>query len=417
MVPTLHQLVDPATLSTLKARSSAGITIQNSSGSSVLLLGAGPSQGITAYGQINGTSVALSAGLTCTTLTASATNGAVQVGTQPQAGENVGIWSATTNSGATAGRAGQFWNTYSGTYASTAIDARAFIDGGNSQDHVVAGQFAAYANAGFTGNILEFNAIAVSSQWNAASGTAVEANELKLFGFNGTSPGQITNRWGISQMSPNSHNRFYGRINAFASCYLGTNDGSSVIGLARFSASDKYGYFNFGIYAGGSGLAQADTGGRLCVRSAGNTQVVAITMESTGVVALGATTAAGTPSANQVLAGAGQLRAAANVDSFVGHRVFRAGSDTAAAGPYLYAADATTVTQALAWQLSAAGHTDLHIYASGAWNLRFRVKNTGQIRFIPLAADPTGLEDGDVWYNSTAGKLRVRAGGATVDLN
>jgi hypothetical protein len=48
---------------------------------------------------------------------------------------------------------------------------------------------------------------------------------------------------------------------------------------------------------------------------------------------------------------------------------------------------------------------------------RARVKNTGQIRFVPLSSDPGGLEDGDVWYNSTANKLRVRAGGATVDLH
>lgn len=48
---------------------------------------------------------------------------------------------------------------------------------------------------------------------------------------------------------------------------------------------------------------------------------------------------------------------------------------------------------------------------------RMRVKSTGQVRFVPLAADPAGLEDGDVWYNSTAGKLRVRAGGVTIDLH
>jgi hypothetical protein len=48
---------------------------------------------------------------------------------------------------------------------------------------------------------------------------------------------------------------------------------------------------------------------------------------------------------------------------------------------------------------------------------RMRLKSTGQLRFIPLAADPAGLEDGDVWYNSTANKLRVRAGGVTIDLH
>lgn len=46
-----------------------------------------------------------------------------------------------------------------------------------------------------------------------------------------------------------------------------------------------------------------------------------------------------------------------------------------------------------------------------------KVKASRAFRFIPLTADPAGLEDGDVWYNSTAGKLRVRAGGVTVDLH
>lgn len=48
---------------------------------------------------------------------------------------------------------------------------------------------------------------------------------------------------------------------------------------------------------------------------------------------------------------------------------------------------------------------------------RARVKSNGQLRFVPLAADPAGAEDGDVYYNSTTNKLRVRAGGAWVDLH
>jgi hypothetical protein len=48
---------------------------------------------------------------------------------------------------------------------------------------------------------------------------------------------------------------------------------------------------------------------------------------------------------------------------------------------------------------------------------RMRVKTNGQVRFMPLAADPAGAEDGDVYYNSATNKLRVRAGGAWVDLH
>jgi hypothetical protein len=49
---------------------------------------------------------------------------------------------------------------------------------------------------------------------------------------------------------------------------------------------------------------------------------------------------------------------------------------------------------------------------------RVRVKADGQVRFVPLAAAPTtSVENGDVYYDSTTNKLRVRAAGAWVDLH
>jgi hypothetical protein len=48
---------------------------------------------------------------------------------------------------------------------------------------------------------------------------------------------------------------------------------------------------------------------------------------------------------------------------------------------------------------------------------RVRVKSTGQLRFIPLAADPAGAEAGDVYYNSGTNKLRLYDGSTWVDLN
>jgi hypothetical protein len=43
---------------------------------------------------------------------------------------------------------------------------------------------------------------------------------------------------------------------------------------------------------------------------------------------------------------------------------------------------------------------------------RVRVKSTGQMRFVPLAADPSGAEAGDVYYNSTTNKLKMYNGTA-----
>jgi hypothetical protein len=49
---------------------------------------------------------------------------------------------------------------------------------------------------------------------------------------------------------------------------------------------------------------------------------------------------------------------------------------------------------------------------------RVRIKSTGSVRFVPLAADPsTGNEAGDVYYNSTSNKLRVYNGTSWVDLH
>jgi hypothetical protein len=41
---------------------------------------------------------------------------------------------------------------------------------------------------------------------------------------------------------------------------------------------------------------------------------------------------------------------------------------------------------------------------------RIEVKDTGQMRFVPLASDPLGAQSGDVYYNSTTNKLKVYNG-------
>lgn len=55
--------------------------------------------------------------------------------------------------------------------------------------------------------------------------------------------------------------------------------------------------------------------------------------------------------------------------------------------------------------------------AASTMTERMRIKNNGQVRFVPLASDPASPENGDVYYNSTTNKLRVYAGGLWVDLH
>lgn len=54
---------------------------------------------------------------------------------------------------------------------------------------------------------------------------------------------------------------------------------------------------------------------------------------------------------------------------------------------------------------------------STAGTERLRVKATGALRFVPIAADPASGEAGDVYYNSTANKLRVYNGTSWIDLH
>jgi hypothetical protein len=60
---------------------------------------------------------------------------------------------------------------------------------------------------------------------------------------------------------------------------------------------------------------------------------------------------------------------------------------------------------------------DVRLHTGASATERVRVKSTGQVRFVPLAADPSGAEAGDVYYNSGTNKLRLYDGSTWVDLN
>ena len=63
----------------------------------------------------------------------------------------------------------------------------------------------------------------------------------------------------------------------------------------------------------------------------------------------------------------------------------------------------------------AAGYQSCVISTAGTE--RLRVKSTGGVRYVPLAAAPTTPEEGEVYFDSTTKKLRVYDGTAWADLH
>ena len=57
-------------------------------------------------------------------------------------------------------------------------------------------------------------------------------------------------------------------------------------------------------------------------------------------------------------------------------------------------------------------YTHTGVAGSETYTERVRVKGTGQVRFVPLAADPAGAEAGDVYYNSVSNRLKYYNGTA-----
>jgi len=65
--------------------------------------------------------------------------------------------------------------------------------------------------------------------------------------------------------------------------------------------------------------------------------------------------------------------------------------------------------------LVTAGTGDISLQPGGTESVV--AKSTGQLKLVALTSDPASPENGDIWFNSTAGKLRFRVSGVTIDLN
>jgi hypothetical protein len=172
------------------------------------------------------------------------------------------------------------------------------------------------------------------------------------------------------------------RMTITATGQILTGDGTAAAPVLSFSADT-----DTGMYRGGTDAVGIAAGGAIAATFFASTVVLAGPSTSTTPVAaiIRPSIASGTD------------KTGVNLDIRGG------GSTGAGAGG------------AILFSTSAAGSAGSSINNATE---RVRVKQGGQVRFVPLAADPTlDVEDGDVYYNSATNKLRVRAGGAWVDLH
>jgi hypothetical protein len=62
------------------------------------------------------------------------------------------------------------------------------------------------------------------------------------------------------------------------------------------------------------------------------------------------------------------------------------------------------------------GATSFYTGTAGTATERIKIKDTGQLRFVPLASDPAGAQAGDVYYNSTTNVLKYSNGTTWNDM-
>ncbi|AXE21177.1 hypothetical protein DR864_27285 [Runella rosea] len=75
-------------------------------------------------------------------------------------------------------------------------------------------------------------------------------------------------------------------------------------------------------------------------------------------------------------------------------------------------------TYAMNMQMTPTGGIAFWNFIGGVgWANRMTIKDTGAVRFVPLSAAPSSPENGDTYYDSTLGKLRVYAAGAWANLH
>lgn len=156
-------------------------------------------------------------------------------------------------------------------------------------------------------------------------------------------------------------------------------------------ASTPFGYFQ----SDGGSLIFGNAN-RSGTGTAGSTERMRITSDGTIVFGNGISAASPTSTEIRATAGTGTDIAGANLTISGGRS-----TGSAAGGAVIFRTTGSGVSGS----------------AENSITERMRIKTNGQVRFIPLAADPAGAEAGDVYYNSGTNKLKVYNGTAWVDLH
>jgi hypothetical protein len=297
----------------------------------------------------------------------------------------------------------------SGLGASNVAGANLTIAGGNSTGTGAGGalifQTAAAGSSGSTANTLT-DRMTINSSGQIQTGDGTAAAPVLSFSAD-TDTGIF--RLGSDQLAF-ANNGITRLVLSGAATYVGNGVSSASPVAAALRATNGSGTNIAGadmlIYGGESTGSAAGGAVRFVTASAG----------SSGTTANSATERMRITSGGALYLGNGQF-SSSNPASVTFSTTEATGTDKAGTRLDIFGGRSTGSGNggAITFTTSAAGS------AGGGANTqteRVRVKQGGQVRFVPLAADPTlDVEDGDVYYNSATNKLRVRAGGAWVDLH
>jgi hypothetical protein len=190
---------------------------------------------------------------------------------------------------------------------------------------------------------------------------------------------------------------------------LGVGEAASVSRLqARGSTTDSSAYILYGKASSGNVICFMRNDGRFLV---GNGTTDNFIVTETGNVGIGVT-----PITSHILSAAGPL---AITGTFSGTRTSYITNSSAASIYYTDGGGSgyfTDFGNLIIQPRTSAARSVVIATGSTTPVERAVVKSTGQVRFVPLAADPSGAEAGDVYYNSTSNKLKCYNGTTWNDL-